>query len=197
VAEAVADVEELTKSSSWSADQWYDFACVYAVASGKATDKKQEYANRAMELLRQSVKAGYADAAHMANDIDLDPLRLAMAQANLRALGLGERTAFIQADLTAPLPFSPAPLPPGGAARTEFANRRSRPMNSVSALSSILIAAGGRRAFSVMDYCPAGARPGVAAAPAGPGGQNFPRCGPVRAERLWTPMWSSFLWVES
>jgi hypothetical protein len=55
--------------------QWYDFACVYALASGKAADKKQEYADRAMQLLREAVKAGFNDAAHMAKDKDLDGLR--------------------------------------------------------------------------------------------------------------------------
>jgi SAM-dependent methyltransferase len=38
--------------------------------------------------------------------LDLDPLRLAMAQANLAALGLSDRASFLQADLTHPLPFS-------------------------------------------------------------------------------------------
>jgi tetratricopeptide (TPR) repeat protein len=58
VAEAVAEVAELTKMATWKAGQWYDFACVCAFASGKSADKKQEYADRAVELLRRSVKAG-------------------------------------------------------------------------------------------------------------------------------------------
>jgi tetratricopeptide (TPR) repeat protein len=75
VAEAVAEVEELTKTTKWNAGQWYDFACVYAVASGKVAGKKPEYADRAMELLNRAVKTGYNNAAHMAQDADLDPLR--------------------------------------------------------------------------------------------------------------------------
>lgn len=75
IAEAVAEVAELTKSSNWNAGQWYDFARVYAIASTKIADKKQEYADRAMELLQHAVKAGYKDAAHLAKDSDLDPLR--------------------------------------------------------------------------------------------------------------------------
>ena len=55
--------------------QWYNFACFYAIASGKSADKKQEYADRAMDLLQKAVKAGYNDAAHMAKDTDLDPIR--------------------------------------------------------------------------------------------------------------------------
>jgi serine/threonine-protein kinase len=83
VAEAVAEVEELTKqpqasapaAPKWNAAQWYNFACVYAVASGKVADKKQEYADRAMALLRRAVQAGLKEAAHLARDTDLDPLR--------------------------------------------------------------------------------------------------------------------------
>jgi len=73
-AEAVAEVAELTKASNYSPDQWYDFACVYAVASSRSADQKQAYADRAMELLREAVKAGYKNAAHMAKDPDLESL---------------------------------------------------------------------------------------------------------------------------
>src|SRR5262249_43128789 len=75
VVEAVAEAEELTKAWKWSADQWYGFACVYAVASGQVDAKKEEYADRAMELLRQAVKAGFKDAAHLRKGTVLDPLR--------------------------------------------------------------------------------------------------------------------------
>jgi serine/threonine protein kinase len=75
VDDAVAEIAELTKSGNWSAAWWYDFACVYAVASGKIADKSQQYADRAMELLQTAVKAGYKDAAHMKKDTDLDVLR--------------------------------------------------------------------------------------------------------------------------
>jgi eukaryotic-like serine/threonine-protein kinase len=75
VAEAVAEVAELTKSSNWNTGQWYDFVCVYSLASGKIAGKKAEYTDRAMELLQKAVKAGYKNAAHMKKDTDLDPLR--------------------------------------------------------------------------------------------------------------------------
>ena len=58
VTEAVAEVAEMTQSSKWNASQWYDFACVYAVCSGKIADKKQEYTDRAMELLTLACAAG-------------------------------------------------------------------------------------------------------------------------------------------
>jgi serine/threonine protein kinase/tetratricopeptide (TPR) repeat protein len=75
VAEAMAEVAELSKNPNWNARWWYDFGCVYAIASGKFADKRQEYADRAMELLQQAVKAGYRDAAHIKQDSDLDSLR--------------------------------------------------------------------------------------------------------------------------
>jgi serine/threonine protein kinase/Flp pilus assembly protein TadD len=75
VAEAVAEVAELTKMADWNAGQWYAFACVYALASGKSPDREQEYADRAMDLLHRAVKAGWTNAAQMAKDTDLDPLR--------------------------------------------------------------------------------------------------------------------------
>jgi serine/threonine protein kinase/Flp pilus assembly protein TadD len=74
-AEALAEVVELTKSSSWNADDWYNFACVFAVASGKIPEKKHPYADRSMELLYKAVKAGFKDAAQMKQDTDLDSLR--------------------------------------------------------------------------------------------------------------------------
>jgi eukaryotic-like serine/threonine-protein kinase len=75
VAEAEAEVAELTKNACGDAGQWYDFACFYAVASDKSADEKQKYADRAMDLLQKAVKAGFNDAAHMAKDTDLDPIR--------------------------------------------------------------------------------------------------------------------------
>jgi tetratricopeptide (TPR) repeat protein len=75
VAEAMAEVAELSKTPNWNAAQWYNFACVYAVAGSKLADKKEEYADQAMELLRRAVKAGYRDAAHVKQDSDLESLR--------------------------------------------------------------------------------------------------------------------------
>ena len=71
----MAEFDELTKSSDWTADQWYSFATVYAVASNKIADKKKEYAGRAMELLHKAVAAGFDQAALMAKDTNLDSLR--------------------------------------------------------------------------------------------------------------------------
>ncbi len=64
--------------------------------------------------------------------LDRDPLRLALARANLAARG--HAAAFLHADLTAPLPFDPAP---GLALFFDPARR-----------------AAGRRAFSVRHYQP-------------------------------------------
>jgi tetratricopeptide (TPR) repeat protein len=75
VAEAISEVADLRMSATVGVDQWYDFACIYSVASGKDAEKKQEYAESAMRCLRHAVQAGFKDAAHMAKDKDLDVLR--------------------------------------------------------------------------------------------------------------------------
>lgn len=64
--------------------------------------------------------------------LDWDPLRLAMARANLAALGLAARALCLQADLTRPLPASPETALFFDPARREA----------------------GRRAFSVQAYQP-------------------------------------------
>jgi hypothetical protein len=75
VAEGIAEVDEPRKVGKWTADQCYDIARCNAVASGEATDKKREYADRAMKLLCEAVKLGFRNAANMGKDTDLDPLR--------------------------------------------------------------------------------------------------------------------------
>ena len=75
VDEAVAEVTAPTESTKWNDEYLYNFACSCAIASEKSVDKKQQYADQAMDLLRKAVKAGWNDAAHMAKDTDLDPLR--------------------------------------------------------------------------------------------------------------------------
>jgi tetratricopeptide (TPR) repeat protein len=75
VAGALVEVADLTEASELQPVDWYNLGCVYAVASGTVADKKQEYADRAMVLLRKAVQAGYDNPAHMAKDSDLDSLR--------------------------------------------------------------------------------------------------------------------------
>lgn len=75
VDEAIAEVKDLMPSASTNPGKLYNFTCVYAVAAGKVADKKQEYGDRAMELLRMAIKAGFKDADHMGKDHDLDSLR--------------------------------------------------------------------------------------------------------------------------
>src|SRR5262249_31520734 len=74
-AEAMAEVMELTKLAGACALHGYNFACVCSVASTKVAGKEQEYADRAMELLRQAVKLGHKDTAYVKKDTELDPLR--------------------------------------------------------------------------------------------------------------------------
>jgi serine/threonine protein kinase len=75
IADAVGQAAELTKRDGWGSNDLYNFACIYALASGAFADKKQEYADRAVDLLRKAVKAGFTDARLMAKDPDLASLR--------------------------------------------------------------------------------------------------------------------------
>ncbi len=99
----VAEVAELSKSEAWDAGQWYDFACAYAVASGKLAGKREEYAARAVELLRKAVAKGYKDSGHVAGDGDLDPLR---GRADFRKL-----VAELEAKHPRPPELAPPPRP--------------------------------------------------------------------------------------
>jgi hypothetical protein len=45
------------------------------VPEEKRKKAAQSYADRALALLREAVRCGYRDAAHMQKDPDLDPLR--------------------------------------------------------------------------------------------------------------------------
>jgi SAM-dependent methyltransferase len=58
-----------------------------------------------------------ADAAPTIG-IDIDPLRLAMAQLNIEALGKANRSDFLQADLNQPLPFIESVLGEAGHGQT-------------------------------------------------------------------------------
>ncbi len=77
-----ATAEMWEKLKGTDAGSLYHAACFRAVAAAalragdqaEATAKAAE-ADRAMGWLKQSVAAGYNDAAHMAKDKDLDPLR--------------------------------------------------------------------------------------------------------------------------
>jgi hypothetical protein len=83
LAEAVGEIDELTTigaddqaaTGDYTANQWYNFACICAVASRKSADKGQEYADRAMNLLARTVQAGWKNADKMANDKMLEALR--------------------------------------------------------------------------------------------------------------------------
>ena len=75
--EAVEDIDAIASLIAWPPGNHYNFACVYAIASDKANDadRKQEYAEKAMDMLGKAVRAGWKDAEHIATDPDLAPLR--------------------------------------------------------------------------------------------------------------------------
>jgi serine/threonine-protein kinase len=74
VAPAAAELAELAKAA-WPAVLWVDLARAYGAAASRAADKKEEYAGRAVDMLRKAVGAGFKDAARLAKDKDLEVLR--------------------------------------------------------------------------------------------------------------------------
>jgi serine/threonine-protein kinase len=75
-ATAVADTVAGAKDAS--ADNLYDAACVYALSAAATRDdakQAEQYAARAVELLRQALSKGFKHIEHMKKDSDLDALR--------------------------------------------------------------------------------------------------------------------------
>jgi tetratricopeptide (TPR) repeat protein len=76
--QAIAEAEELAGSARATATILYNSACVYALSAAavpKENPLREQYADRAMELLGQATKTGFRDAGHIKVDRDLDVLR--------------------------------------------------------------------------------------------------------------------------
>src|SRR5262249_1013067 len=77
-APAVAEPNAVAEAKDVQAPALYDAACVCALASASVkgdTKLAEQYASRAVQLLRQAVAKGFNDVAHMKKDPDLDGLR--------------------------------------------------------------------------------------------------------------------------
>jgi tetratricopeptide (TPR) repeat protein len=83
---AAAAAQQLIRTASDPAIDAYNAACILArcvplakgdskLNSSQREERAQDYANRALALLRQSVQNGYTDVVHIKTDTDLDPLR--------------------------------------------------------------------------------------------------------------------------
>ncbi len=68
-------VVALENGARYDHHDWYDLACVYSVASVRNEARKQEYSDRAIELLKQAIESGWKDAQLIQSDADLEPLR--------------------------------------------------------------------------------------------------------------------------
>ncbi len=73
-ADAVAEVDELRTRTGWTATQLFDFATIYGAATFTLSGEKREFTDRAMELLRKAVDAGFSDASRLKNNAALSPL---------------------------------------------------------------------------------------------------------------------------
>lgn len=75
---AATAVESILATNPQDTLLLYNSACVFALCSAASQvdeAQRQKYANRAMELLHQAIKAGWKDAVHIQKDSDLESLR--------------------------------------------------------------------------------------------------------------------------
>jgi tetratricopeptide (TPR) repeat protein len=75
---ATAQAEDLAREPKAAAGTVYDAACVFALAGASAqkdTKQVEDYARRAVALLREAVRKGYNKLDHIRRDSDLDSLR--------------------------------------------------------------------------------------------------------------------------
>jgi serine/threonine protein kinase/Flp pilus assembly protein TadD len=75
----IAEANEAAAGSKLTGAQFYDLACVFALAAGPnsalSPADAERAAARALEVLRLAFANGYRDVAHMLKDSDLDSLR--------------------------------------------------------------------------------------------------------------------------
>ena len=73
---AAADAAAIAGSPAATAEDLYNVACIYALASRLAPGEgPRSYAENAVESLRQAMARGYRDLAHLQEDQDLEGLR--------------------------------------------------------------------------------------------------------------------------
>jgi tetratricopeptide (TPR) repeat protein len=72
---AVEEIEAMLGEPSFPANDVYDAACVFALATGQETDRDtaEQYAQRALQLLTQAQGAGFFKAADRRGLLDNDP----------------------------------------------------------------------------------------------------------------------------
>ena len=73
---ATSEADELLQIRT-DAGSLFTVSCVYAISSDKSTTQKnsEQYAVRAVALLKQAIGAGFSDFEHLRRNTDLKPLR--------------------------------------------------------------------------------------------------------------------------
>ncbi|MFO0940025.1 MAG: tetratricopeptide repeat protein [Pirellulales bacterium] len=75
VNEAIEHIAQFAKMSHDDPNLLYELACTYSLAAESFPEKQTEYADRAVELLTQSIKLGFSNAKRLRNDADFKQLR--------------------------------------------------------------------------------------------------------------------------
>ncbi len=73
--EGMTQLLDREHAATWDQVDWYNFACAFAEGGRRLPARKEEMANRAMELLAQSIDSGFMDAAHIRRNDVFDWLR--------------------------------------------------------------------------------------------------------------------------
>jgi eukaryotic-like serine/threonine-protein kinase len=73
--EGLALVDELKLNPNKDAELWYQCARVVSFASGKQLERRNEFADRAMNLLGNAVQSGYNKVSQLKSDSDFDSIR--------------------------------------------------------------------------------------------------------------------------
>lgn len=75
ISDSLAEIEALLTHANANHGVKYGCACYFALASTLDNERKQEFEERSIHLLRQSIEAGFKNAAHIKKDRDLDAIR--------------------------------------------------------------------------------------------------------------------------
>lgn len=72
---AMIEVERLAQLENRNPKHWISFAKLYAIASEKLPDKKSQYGDQAVALIKKGIDLGFTDMAGLKADPELDTLK--------------------------------------------------------------------------------------------------------------------------
>jgi tetratricopeptide (TPR) repeat protein len=71
---AISEIDELSKIDSDRPEHWIRFAKLYAIASESLPARKEEFADRAIAMLKKAIRLGFVDVPRLKEDPELATL---------------------------------------------------------------------------------------------------------------------------